>query len=166
MRSANYMGKSETTSSISSWFSNLTRRNMPDLSGLRRRLPDRSDVNRTVSSGIDRMSGMARSAWAPRPPSLANRAGSYADMAILVACGFMVFKAGEKWLRWSGYLHEEAGLNAAHEYDRGAQEFQAGGRVDQAVREAEQAVEGSEGESLKRAEQAGKRRSRGEDSTS
>lgn len=56
---------------------------------------------------------------------------------------------------------EAAGRNAARTYDDHARKFGENGRVDEKVKEAEQALDGPEREELKRAEEIGKRRARG-----
>lgn len=56
---------------------------------------------------------------------------------------------------------EAAGLNAARTYDNNVKKFEQSGRVNEKVKEAEQALEGPERDELKRAEEAGKRRARG-----
>jgi hypothetical protein len=53
------------------------------------------------------------------------------------------------------------GIKAAEKYNREVRESVASGKSEQAAREAKRAVEGPEGESLKRAEEAGKRPSKG-----
>ena len=56
---------------------------------------------------------------------------------------------------------EAAGRNATRAYDDHARQFGVNGRVEQKAKEAEQALDGPEGEELKRAEEIGKRRARG-----
>ena len=57
---------------------------------------------------------------------------------------------------WTG---EDYGIGAAHRYDRGVQAMSER-EVDRQTNAAEQAVDSPEGESLRRAEQIGKERSR------
>jgi hypothetical protein len=56
---------------------------------------------------------------------------------------------------------DAAGLKAARAYDRDVKKFGDSGRVAAKVKEAKKALDGPEGASLKRAEEAGKRRGRG-----
>ena len=58
---------------------------------------------------------------------------------------------------------DKAGINAAHEYDRGVRTFEETGQADARAREAKQAVEGPGGEDLKRAEIIGKKRRKSDD---
>jgi hypothetical protein len=58
---------------------------------------------------------------------------------------------------------DEAGIQAAREYDNAVEQFDQNGRVDLSAQEAKEAVEGPEGASLKEAESIGKRRRKGED---
>ena len=53
------------------------------------------------------------------------------------------------------------GIHAAEEYNRNVQNTVHSGKVEQAANEAKKAVESSERDSLKRAEEAGKRASKG-----
>ena len=55
---------------------------------------------------------------------------------------------------------EAAGRNATRVYDDHATKFGANGRVDEKVREAEEALDGPEREELERAEEVGKRRAK------
>ncbi len=57
----------------------------------------------------------------------------------------------------------EGSYTAAREYDRGAEKTAKSGKVEQKAREAKQAVDGPEGDALRRAEAEGKRHSHGED---
>ncbi|MFZ0660615.1 MAG: DUF2934 domain-containing protein [Candidatus Binataceae bacterium] len=56
--------------------------------------------------------------------------------------------------------HDEAGLEAAHEYEREERKFEQSGQVARKAEEARRAIDGPEGEILRRAEQAGKDRAR------
>jgi hypothetical protein len=56
---------------------------------------------------------------------------------------------------------EAAGRNATRAYDNNVKKFGESGRIAEKVREAKEALEGPEREDLKRAEEAGKSRSRG-----
>ena len=58
---------------------------------------------------------------------------------------------------------DEAGIQAAREYDNSVEQFEKTGQVDRSAQEAKRAVQGPEGGSLKKAEALGKRRSKGED---
>lgn len=58
---------------------------------------------------------------------------------------------------------DQEGLRAAREYERGVKLSENGGQVEAKAKEAERAVEGSEGAALKKAEQVGKSRRKGED---
>ena len=58
---------------------------------------------------------------------------------------------------------EAEDLESAREYDRKVKEFEERGRVEPAAREAQRAVDGPEGEELKRAERVGKSRAKGFD---
>jgi hypothetical protein len=55
------------------------------------------------------------------------------------------------------------GIHAAEEYNHNVQETVQSGKSDAAAKEAKRAVEGPERESLKRAEETGKRASKGDD---
>lgn len=57
----------------------------------------------------------------------------------------------------------EGSRSAARAYNAGLQQFERTGQVERKAREAAQAVDGPEGEELRRAEEEGRRRSRGED---
>lgn len=57
----------------------------------------------------------------------------------------------------------EGNRTAAREFNREQRAFAQSGPVEQKAREAETALAGAEGKSLKKAERAGRRRSRGED---
>lgn len=54
--------------------------------------------------------------------------------------------------------NDEAGLEAAHEYEREERKFEQSGQVARKAEEARRAIDGPEAEMLKRAEQAGKDR--------
>ncbi|MGA2409136.1 MAG: DUF2934 domain-containing protein [Candidatus Binataceae bacterium] len=53
------------------------------------------------------------------------------------------------------------GIHAAEEYNRGVQKSVQSGKSGSAANEAKEAIDGPEGESLKQAEKAGKRASKG-----
>lgn len=57
----------------------------------------------------------------------------------------------------------EGSRSAAEAYDKAQEKFAKSGKVDKAAREAEKALEGKEGDELRRAEAEGKRHSHGED---
>ena len=57
----------------------------------------------------------------------------------------------------------EGNRTAAAEYNKGAERTAHSGKVEQAAREAEKAIDGSEGAELKRAEEKGRSHSKGED---
>jgi hypothetical protein len=57
----------------------------------------------------------------------------------------------------------EGNRTAAKAYNRDTQRFVESGRVEAKAREAQQAVDGPEGDALKRAEAEGRRHSHGED---
>jgi hypothetical protein len=57
---------------------------------------------------------------------------------------------------------DEAGRQAAREYDRDVKKMSQS-EVDRAAKEAERALDGSEGEELRKAEQIGKRHGQGDD---
>ncbi len=57
----------------------------------------------------------------------------------------------------------EGSRSAARAYDEAAERFARSGKAGPAARDAARAVEGPEGEALRRAEQEGKRHSHGED---
>jgi len=56
--------------------------------------------------------------------------------------------------------HDEAGLEAAHEYETELKKFEQSGQVARKAEEARRAIDGPEKELLQRAEQAGKDRAR------
>ena len=58
----------------------------------------------------------------------------------------------------------EGNRTAAREYNRATQEFIKSGRVESAAEKAKQALAGSEGEKLKRAEAEGRSRAKAHDS--
>ena len=63
-----------------------------------------------------------------------------------------------------GNSHEDrGGLKAARDYNRDLNNFEKSGQVDSKAEEAKRAVEGPERDSLKRAEEQGKQRGRGDD---
>jgi hypothetical protein len=57
----------------------------------------------------------------------------------------------------------EGDYRAARAYDEHVRRTVEGGQVEKKAHEAEKALEGKEGDALRRAEEAGKRRSHGED---
>lgn len=57
----------------------------------------------------------------------------------------------------------EGSRSGAEAYDKAQEKFAKSGKVDKAAHDAEKAVEGKEGDELRRAEEAGKRHSHGED---
>lgn len=57
----------------------------------------------------------------------------------------------------------EGNRTAARAFDADERKFVDSGQVEQKAREAEEALEGKEGDELRRAEQAGKSRSKGDD---
>jgi hypothetical protein len=57
----------------------------------------------------------------------------------------------------------EGNRTAARAYDTAQRKFVAEGEVEEKAREAEEALDGAEGDALRRAEEAGKSRSQGED---
>ncbi|MGH7033368.1 MAG: hypothetical protein ACREFL_06540 [Stellaceae bacterium] len=57
----------------------------------------------------------------------------------------------------------EGNRTAARAYDAAQRKFVAEGKVEEKAREAEEAFVGAEGDALRRAEDEGKRRSKGED---
>ena len=57
----------------------------------------------------------------------------------------------------------EGSRSGAKAYDEKTENFAKSGKVDKAAQDAKKAVEGSEGEQLRKAEEEGKRHSRGED---
>jgi hypothetical protein len=58
---------------------------------------------------------------------------------------------------------DQEGIRAARVYERGVQRTENCGQVEAKAKEAERAVEGAEGAALKKAEQVGKSRRKGED---
>jgi hypothetical protein len=58
---------------------------------------------------------------------------------------------------------DEEGIHAARQYEQGVRQFEQSGKADAKAREAERALDGPEGATLKKAEQVGKKRARGED---
>jgi hypothetical protein len=58
---------------------------------------------------------------------------------------------------------DEEGIRAARQYEQGLKQFEASGQSDAKAKEAEQALDGPEAATLKKAEQIGKKRGRGED---
>ena len=60
---------------------------------------------------------------------------------------------------------DAAGLRAGRAYDKGVQEFEKSGRVERAAKEAQKALEGSEGEDLERAQEIARRAGRGDDAS-
>ena len=58
---------------------------------------------------------------------------------------------------------DEEGIHAAREYEQGVKQFEQSGKADAKAKEAEHALDGPEGAALKKAEQIGKKRARGED---
>lgn len=65
--------------------------------------------------------------------------------------------------RTSQPVEGEGNYTAAREYDAGVEKTVRSGKVEKKAKEAEKALEGSEGAALKRAEAEGKRHSHGED---
>ena len=63
----------------------------------------------------------------------------------------------------SGPNEGEGSQTGARQYDEATRAFVASGKVKKAADDAERAVEGPEAESLKKAEEAGKKHSHGED---
>jgi hypothetical protein len=63
----------------------------------------------------------------------------------------------------SGPNEGEGSQTGARRYDDATRTFIASGKVKKAAEEAERAVDGPEAESLKKAEEAGKKHSHGED---
>jgi hypothetical protein len=57
----------------------------------------------------------------------------------------------------------EGSRSAARAYNKSARDFEKTGAVDQKAHEAAEAVDGPEGEELRKAEEEGKRHSHGED---
>lgn len=57
----------------------------------------------------------------------------------------------------------EGNRTAAREYNKAQQEFAKSGKVDEAARSAERALDGEEAKKLKQAEEIGRRHSHGED---
>lgn len=57
----------------------------------------------------------------------------------------------------------EGNHTAAKQYDDAQRKFAQSGKVEPAAKDAAQAVDGPEGEELRKAEDAGKRRAHGED---
>jgi hypothetical protein len=57
----------------------------------------------------------------------------------------------------------EGDYRSARKYDEHVRRTAEGGQVEQKAREAEKAIEGKEGDELRRAEEMGKRHSHGED---
>ena len=57
----------------------------------------------------------------------------------------------------------EGSRTAARAYNKGVQDFEKTGQVDEKAREAAKAVDGPEGEELRKAEEVGKSHSHGED---
>ena len=57
----------------------------------------------------------------------------------------------------------EGNRTAAAEYNKGAERTAQSGKVEQAARDAEKAIEGREGEELQRAEEKGRSHSKSED---
>ena len=57
----------------------------------------------------------------------------------------------------------EGNRTAARAYNEGVAKTERSGKIDEKAREAAKAVDGPEGEELRRAEEAGKRHSHGED---
>jgi hypothetical protein len=57
---------------------------------------------------------------------------------------------------------DEAGREAAREYDRGVEKMSQS-EVDRAAKEAKEALNGPQGEELRKAEQIGKQRGQGDD---
>ena len=58
---------------------------------------------------------------------------------------------------------DKEGVTAARRYERSAQKFEESGKADAKAQDAERALEGPEAEALKKAEQTGKSRGKGED---
>ena len=58
---------------------------------------------------------------------------------------------------------DKEGIRAARRYERSAKKFEESGKADVKAQEAERALDGPEAESLKTAEQIGKKRGKGED---
>jgi hypothetical protein len=58
---------------------------------------------------------------------------------------------------------DQEGIRAAREYERGVKRTENGGQEEAKAKEAEQALDGAEGAALKKAEQVGKSRRKGED---
>ena len=58
---------------------------------------------------------------------------------------------------------DEEGIRAARQYEHGVKRFEQSGKAEAKAREAERALDGPEGATLKKAEQVGKKRAKGED---
>jgi hypothetical protein len=65
--------------------------------------------------------------------------------------------------RFDTEASDQEGIRAAREYERGVKESEQKGQAEAQAAEAERALEGKEGEALKKAEQIGKSRRKGED---
>jgi hypothetical protein len=63
----------------------------------------------------------------------------------------------------SNKVEGEGSYSGTRQYDAGVEKTVKSGKVERKAKEAKQAVEGPEGEALKRAEQEGKRHAHGED---
>ncbi len=93
--------------------------------------------------------------------------------------GYPEGKADDHWLQAEAEIQEqtsgqsqsafdpessdEEGIHAARQYEQGLKQFEASGQSDSKAKEAEQALDGPEAATLKKAEQIGKKRGRGED---
>jgi hypothetical protein len=99
----------------------------------------------------------------PLKPLLPDRFMAYLDAAIVLLCGVVLVRTAMELLQSANGERDEAGRQAAREYDRGVQEFGGSGTVEAKAQEAKYAVEGSEAETMKQAERAGKERSKGDD---
>lgn len=60
-------------------------------------------------------------------------------------------------------IEGEGNYTAARKYDEAQEKFARSGKVEKAARDAERALDGPEAGALKRAEQEGKARAKGED---
>jgi len=134
-----------------------------------RSLPEAA--KRQATKALDRIAAATPSVVVRRR-TIVDRRLNYIDMALVFACGFVLLRVAEEIFR-SGKPRiarrktrtegDLAGLEAAHDYNRGAETFAHSGKTQTAAQEAKDALDGSEAESLKQAEDAGKHRSMGED---
>lgn len=75
----------------------------------------------------------------------------------------------DHWLAAEREIAQEedaAGLRAGREYDRGVEEFEKSGRVEEAAKKARKALDGPERDDLEKAQETARRKGKGDDTAS